>query len=80
MYLPPLGCHGIGHDIQIESQVFTQVNKFKYLGSTVANHNKLDAELDTQPLKVSKAFGRLRKRVWLNEYLTLKQNVKCNVA
>ena len=42
-------------EIHIESQVLTQVNKFKYLGSTVAN-NRLDAELDTQTSNAPKAF------------------------
>ena len=47
MYQPSLGFYGIGHDIQIESQVLTSVNEFKYLGSKVANKNILDAELDS---------------------------------
>ena len=55
------GSHGIGQNIQMESQVLTQVNKFKYLGSIVANNIRLDAELDTQMSNAFKAFGRLKK-------------------
>ena len=45
MYDPFPGFHDIGQDMQIEDQVQTQLNKFKYLDS----NNTLDAELDTQP-------------------------------
>ena len=59
----PTGFYEIGEDIQIEGQVLTRVNKFKYLGSTVTNKNKLDAELDTRMSNTSTAFGRLNKPV-----------------
>ena len=65
------------HDIQTENQVLTQVNKFKYLGSTVANKNRLDAELDTQVSNTFKAFGRLRKRDLFNKDFSIK--TKCAV-
>ena len=47
MYQPFPGSHNIGQNIQIESQVLTQVNKFKYLDSTFTNNNRLEAELKT---------------------------------
>ena len=61
MYQPVPESYDISQDIQLESQVLTQINTFKYLGSTVVNNNRLDAELDTQMSKASKAFGGLTK-------------------
>ena len=60
---PPLGSHDIGQDLPKEGQVLTQVNKYKYLDSTVASNNRLDAKLDTQTTNASKAFDGQRKRV-----------------
>ena len=48
MYQPLLGSIDIGQDIQIEGLLLPQVNKSKYLDSTVANNSRLDAELDAQ--------------------------------
>ena len=62
MYQTPPGSPDIGYDIQVEEQVLSQVNKFKYLGSTVANKNKLDAEPDTWMSNVTKTFDRPRKQ------------------
>ena len=62
--------------MQIKGQVITQVNKFKYLDSTVTK-KKQDAGLDTQILSASKAFGELTKQVWLNELFSKK--TKCAV-
>ena len=59
-------------DTQSESQVLTQINKFKYLGSTVTNQNRLDVKLDTWMSDASKAFTALRKQVWLNRELLIK--------
>ena len=77
IYKPLLGSHHINQDTQIEVEVLTQVNKFKYLDSTVASDKKLDAELDTWTLTASKAFGRLRKRAVVKKDLSIK--IKCAV-
>ena len=45
--LPPR-YYEIGQDIWREGQIQTQVNKFKYLGSTVANNKRRDTKQDTQ--------------------------------
>ena len=71
-YLPPLG-----KDIPIEDQVLTQVNKFKYLGTTVTHNNRIDTELDTRTSNGSKAFGGVRNSVWFNKDLSIK--TKCAV-
>ena len=58
MHKPPLRSHDISQDILVEDQVLTQVNKSKYIGSTVANNNnRLNAELDTRTLNASKSLG-----------------------
>ena len=60
MYQPPSPeSYDIGQDVQIEGQVLTQVNKFKYLGSTVTKTNRLDVELDTWLSNTSKVFSEL---------------------
>ena len=55
----------------------SEVTKFKYLGSTISNNNKLDAELEIRTSNASNAFGRLKDRVWKNKELTIK--TKCAV-
>ena len=77
-YEPLSGSHDIRQDIQIEVQILTQVNKFKYQCPTVTNTNRLDAELGTQMSNAFKAFAWLRKRVWLNKDLSIK--IKCAVC
>ena len=72
MHRSPLSSHDIGQDIQIEDRVLTQVNKSKYIGYTVANSNRIDAELDTRTSNASNAFGELMKRAWLCKDLSIK--------
>ena len=74
MYQAPQGSHNIGQDKQIEGRVQTLLNKFKYIGTTVANDNKLDAWTSN----TSEAFERLKKRVWLNKDPSIKS--KCTVC
>ena len=52
--------------ILIAGQVLTQVNRFKYLGSTITTNDRLDTESDIQTSNASMDFGRLKKWVWLN--------------
>ena len=51
--------HNIGQDILIEGYVRSQENKFKYLGSTVANNNRLNVELDARTSNTCKSFDEL---------------------
>ena len=64
MYQLPPGSDDIGQDIEIKGPVLTQVNKFKYLDSTVVNNNnRQETELNTQTsnaLNAFKSFGGLR--------------------
>ena len=77
MYQPPPGSTDPGLDIQINGENLKNVKNFKYLGTTVSNNNKHDAELELRISNASKAFGRLRDRVWQNKDLTIK--TKCAV-
>ena len=72
MYQPPPGSSDAGGDIHIDGENLALVNRFKYLGTTVTNNNKLDTELEIRMSNASKAFGRLRDRVWDNKDLTIK--------
>ena len=56
-FQPLLGSYDIGQDIKIESQVSTQINKFKYFSFTVTTNNRLDVDLDTWTLNASKALA-----------------------
>ena len=57
MYQLLPGSHDIGKDMQIKGQELTQINKFKYLGFTVANNKRLNAELDTRMSNAFKGFN-----------------------
>ena len=61
LYQLPLGCHDNGQDIK-EVKVLAQVNKFKYLGSTVTNNKRTNVERGTLMSNSSKAFDGLRKQ------------------
>ena len=39
-----LGSHDIGQNIKIEDHILAQINMFKYLGFSVADNNRLNAE------------------------------------
>ena len=72
MYQPVPGSNCEGEIIKINNQDLNIVSQFKYLGSTVANNNKMDDELRSRMAKASAMFGRLRERVWDNKHLTIK--------
>ena len=72
MYQLPPGSSDASIDININGENLAMVKRFKYLGTTVTNNNKLDAELEVRISSASKAFGRLRERVWHNKNLTIK--------
>lgn len=72
MYQPPPGSSDAGDDIHIDGENLATVSRFKYLGTTVTNNNKLDAELEIRISNASRAFGRLKDRVWYSKDLTTK--------
>ena len=42
------------------------VDEFPYLGSVIAASGKMDTDVDNRVAKASRAFGALRKAVFLN--------------
>ena len=56
--------------ITIDGNVLTNVNSFKYLGSTISNTISLDTELTSRIGKASGVMSKLSKRVWTNKALT----------
>ena len=67
-------------NIYINGTALSVVNKFCYLGSTMANSNSLDAEIDTRIGKASTTFGRLRSRVWDNRDLSINLKIRVYTA
>lgn len=60
----------------IDETTLENVDKFKYLGVTVDKSSTLDTELSTRLGIASTTFGRLSKRVWRNNHLTIKTKVR----
>ena len=72
MYQPSPGLSDAGDDIHIDGENLAMVSRFKYLGTTDTNDNKLDTELEICMSNASKAFGRLRDHIWDNKDPTIK--------
>ena len=62
--------------ITIGDHTLEVVDKFTYLGSTIASNLSLDAELDARIGKASSAMARLAKRVWDNPMLTTNTKMR----
>ena len=77
VYQPVPGSQDTGDPILLNGEDLAQVTKFRYLGSTVSNNNSLEIELELRTSNASRAFGRLKERVWNNRDLTL--TTKCAV-
>ena len=52
------------------------VKEFPYLGSVVAASGRIDSDIDNRIAKASKAFGALRRAVFLDKNLTLRTKQK----
>ena len=48
------------------------VPEFTYLGSTISNDGRIDAEIQKRMAKASASFGRLRQRLWNNHHVSLR--------
>ena len=59
--------------IAVEGEIHC-VKEFPYLGSVIADSGRMDADVECKVAKASKAFGALRKAVFLD---TSGQSVKC---
>ena len=76
LYQPAPGSDD-GQSTYIDNEQLASVHKFKYLGTTVMNNNKMDEELDTRMSNASTSYGRLKEKVWHNKDLTFI--TKCSV-
>ena len=63
-------------NISIDEHTLNIVDKFTYLGSTIANNLSLDSELSTRIGKASSSMARLTKRVWENNMLTINTKMQ----
>ena len=61
--------------LQIDDTPLKNVDSFKYLGSYIAANCQLDDEINYRIQQASRAYGRLRKRVFSNKNITLSTKV-----
>ena len=66
--------------ITIDGKTLSNVQSFRYLGSTITSNATLDAELDTRIAKAAAVMAKLSKRVWNNKKLTLDTKLQVYTA
>ncbi|KAG7305516.1 hypothetical protein JYU34_009592 [Plutella xylostella] len=66
--------------IKLGDSVLRQVDKFKYLGSTITSKCDLDFELNGRIGAASAAFGKLRSKVFRSHDIKLKTKVSVYMA
>ena len=71
MHQPAPGKTYIEPSITINGQCLKSVDKFTYLGSTLARSVVIDDEADARLAKANSAFGRLSKNVWNRRGITI---------
>ena len=59
-------------DIMVNGTRLNSVPEFTYLGSTISNDGRIDAEIQKRMAKASASFGRLRQRLWNNHHVSLR--------
>ena len=64
------------YQFSVNGEPLKVANNFKYLGSYLSNDCKLDTEVENRVSQASRAFGRLRDRVFQNHNLSLNTKVK----
>ena len=62
--------------IKIGDHTLNIVEKFTYLGSTIASNLSLDPELTSRIGKATTSMARLTKRVWENNMLTINTKMQ----
>ena len=58
--------------IAVEGGVIENVEEFPYLGSVIASSGTVDADVEARIAKASRAFGALRKPVFMDKNLRLE--------
>ena len=76
LHQPAPNTHPPAPTIIIDDTTFSNVEHFKYLGSTISCDGSLDKELGTRISKASQALGRLRNRVFNQHNITLSTKLK----
>ena len=71
LYQPASGNDYVPPAISIEGKQLNAVENFKYLGGIVSNDATIDAEITARIAKATSAFGRLIKRLWTNNGISL---------
>ena len=56
----------------MEGGVIENVEEFPYLGFVIASSGTVDADVETRNTKASRAFGALRKSVFIDKNLRLE--------
>lgn len=72
-----------GHEtltIQIGEDVLKQVDKFRYLGSTLTSKCDLDAEINSRIGAAAAGFGKLRSKVFCSHDLKLATKISVYMA
>ena len=64
------------YSFSIDSEPLGLVDNFKYLGSYISSDCRLDDEVENRVSQASRAYGRLRERVFRNHNLSLSTKVK----
>ncbi len=62
--------------IVVEGGEIQCVKEFPYLGAVIADSGRMDADVESRLAKASKAFGALRKAVFLDRNLSLQTKRK----
>ena len=71
LYQPARGNAYVPPAVSIEGKQLNAVENFKYLGSIVSNDASIDAEITARIAKATSAFGRLVRRLWTNNGISL---------
>ena len=77
LYQPPPGQTSIDPYVEIYGTPLKPVNKFTYLGGTVASDNTIDVDINNRIQAACGAFGGLWKRVWSQHGISVSP--KCKV-
>ena len=69
-------CDADREPIQINGGIIESVDNFPYLGSVISSSGRIDDDIDARLAKASRAFGALRKAVFLDKNLKLETKRK----